>query len=895
MKKILLILTSAMLSLSLFAQTGTISGTIKDAETGETLIGANVLIKAGVGTVTDYNGKFSLQVDPGQYNLTISYVGYKTINKKVEVAAGKTVILNANLKTITLNEVDVVADVARARETPVAFTNVLPAKIEEELGSQDMPMILNSTPGVYATEQGGGDGDARITIRGFNQRNVAVMLDGIPVNDMENGWVYWSNWFGLKSVTRSIQVQRGLGTSKLALPSVGGTMNIITKGIENKRNLNIKEDVTSEGKLTTQFGYTSGKLKNGWGITLAGAYKKGNGYVDETWVKAAFFYAKVDKRIGNHILSISAMGAPQEHGQRSYKRAIATYDSAFAFNHGVDTLPGIVNKGLKYNQQWGYIDRWTIDKATGDTIHHYGEKLHYKVNEYFKPMFSIRDYWNVTDKLFVSNIAYLSIGNGGGTGTKTSLKDSNLGSDGQINWQPFYDANRKTTGFINAIDAVYSSTETKSSQYIIENMNNHFWYGLLSSFDYKMDNSLTFSGGIDLRSYRGSHYRIVSDLLGGDYCVDNYNANQDTAVKKVGDKVYYYDDAWVKWGGAFGQVKYKTGNFTSFINLSAARTGFMKEDYFKKPDDPLRKSGWLWKTSYTMKGGLNYNVSERSNVFVNLGYLSRTRASKYIYSGYDAKFRADTKNELVKAIEFGYTYSHPIFTAKINTYYTLWQNKPMKDIYTKFNGDDVVGQVPGIDQLHKGVEMDFIYKIKHNLKLQGLLSLGDWRYDSKVDGVVLRDRNTDEYKGLFDFDAKGVHVGDAAQTQIGGSIRYEPIKGLYLNLKYIYNDRYFADMEPSSLTGEPNATDANGDPLDSWELPSFGLFDFNTGYHFKIDNYNFNLRLTLLNLLNTEYISDGKNNDPYIYGTPLRTFNANAASVFMGLGRRYSVSLKISF
>ncbi|RLD58291.1 MAG: TonB-dependent receptor, partial [Bacteroidetes bacterium] len=247
MKKIFLVLTAALLTLSIFAQQGTIKGVIKDAETGETLIGANVLIKAGVGTVTDFNGEFTLQADPGEYNLTISYVGYEATKRKVKVIAGKTVTINVSLKTITLNEVQVVADVARSRETPVAFTNVLPAKIEEELGAQDIPMVLNSTPGVYATQQGGGDGDARITIRGFNQRNVAVMLDGIPVNDMENGWVYWSNWFGLDVVTRSIQVQRGLGASKLALPSVGGTMNIITKGIENKRNINIKQEVNSDG------------------------------------------------------------------------------------------------------------------------------------------------------------------------------------------------------------------------------------------------------------------------------------------------------------------------------------------------------------------------------------------------------------------------------------------------------------------------------------------------------------------------------------------------------------------------------------------------------------------------------------------------------------------------
>ena len=106
-----------------------------------------------------------------------------------------------------LNEIQVVSDIAIDRETPVAFTTIPVKKINEELASQDIPMLLNSTPGVYATQGGGGDGDTELLL-GVLTKNVAVMIDGIPVNDMENGWVYWSNWFGLDAVTSNIQVQR---------------------------------------------------------------------------------------------------------------------------------------------------------------------------------------------------------------------------------------------------------------------------------------------------------------------------------------------------------------------------------------------------------------------------------------------------------------------------------------------------------------------------------------------------------------------------------------------------------------------------------------------------------------------------------------------------------------
>ena len=114
-----------------------------------------------------------------------------------------------------------VADIAKDRKTPVAVSTIKEGAIVEKLGNQEFPEVLNSTPSVYATKAGGGFGDSKINIRGFQNENIAVMVNGMPVNDMENGKVYWSNWAGLSDVTSAMQVQRGLGASKLAIASVG--------------------------------------------------------------------------------------------------------------------------------------------------------------------------------------------------------------------------------------------------------------------------------------------------------------------------------------------------------------------------------------------------------------------------------------------------------------------------------------------------------------------------------------------------------------------------------------------------------------------------------------------------------------------------------------------------
>ncbi|MBS1572299.1 MAG: TonB-dependent receptor plug domain-containing protein, partial [Bacteroidetes bacterium] len=127
-----------------------------------------------------------------------------------------------------------VADIAKDRKTPVAVSTIKEAQIVEKLGNQEFPEILNTSPSVYATKGGGGYGEGKLNIRGFDQKNIAVMINGMPVNDMESGAVYWSNWAGLSDVTSAMQVQRGLGSSKLAIASVGGTVNIITRSSDKK-------------------------------------------------------------------------------------------------------------------------------------------------------------------------------------------------------------------------------------------------------------------------------------------------------------------------------------------------------------------------------------------------------------------------------------------------------------------------------------------------------------------------------------------------------------------------------------------------------------------------------------------------------------------------------------
>lgn len=924
--RILKLLFIALFPLSLYSQ-GTVEGTVKDALTGETLIGVNLVYATGKGTVTDMDGHYSVSLPTGTYDITASYVGYETMTQKVTVTAGRT-LLDFNLKTIMLSEVEVVGDMARSRETPVAFSTIKPLKLEEELASQDIPMILNTTPGVYATQQGGGDGDARINIRGFSQRNVAVMIDGIPVNDMENGWVYWSNWFGLDMVTQRIQVQRGLGASKLALPSVGGTMNIITAGIQQKQQVKVKQEVTSEGYYRTSASYNSGQLAHGWGVTAAGSFKTGQGYVDESYTKGWFYYLKIDKKLGNHLLSLSAMGAPQEHAQRRYKKPIATYDSAYARELGVDVPPSayfntdyldtnyMVNKGIKYNADWG---------SYKDTLG-YAHLVNEKVNYYHKPQFTLRDFWNINEKMYLSNIVYLSLGNGGGTLLNTSVEASS-GSDpgfitpeGQIDFQRYYNANVYPPFLM---DTLYPR-EIYSFYYLKSQVNRHQWYGLLSTFNYNINDKFTFSGGIDLRRYKGLHYEEIYDLLGGSYTLDPADKNRDPKqFLRTGDKISYNNDGLVQWEGVFTQLEYLSGNFTAFVNLTAAYSGYKKIDYFlpktiqvdttvlyieygkpvtyngvtydeNSPGLEYQESDWYWKPGFTVKVGANYNLTEKSNVFLNAGYLSKAPRFNNVYNRYDLTLLTNIVNEKIAAVEAGYTFNTKDVTVNANVYYTDWKNAPTNPKSYRID-DNETGyyNIDGMDALHMGIEADASWRIIENLEAEALLSLGNWRWTS-ADSVDIYNRYNYKVDSAY-FNATGIHVGDAAQTQVAASLRWEIIKYLYVKGQFTYFDRYFSDFNPFSLdpAGNPGGFDENGDPLDTWQMPAYYLIDLHAGYSVKWNKFRFDFRASVLNLLNTTYITDAANNDSFSATTIDN--DAKSAGVFFGMGRRLNTSLTISF
>lgn len=315
------------------------------SEDGEPIIGATITVPGTkIVATTDVDGHFTLTV-PKNKEIHVNYIGYKPLNL---TPAGNLGEITMQVESQMLQDVVVTQSIARTRRTPVAVSAVDAATLDLKLGNQELPEVLKTTPGVWATKDGGGFGDAKINIRGFKSSNTATMVNGVPVNDMEWGGIYWSNWSGLGDVISSMQVQRGLGATIISSPSFGGTINMITKGLDAKKGGTAWYGLGNDNSMNYGISFSTGLMKNGWALTFLGSRKTGDGYVQGTEYEQYNYFLNISKRINeSNQISLTVTGAPQTHYKRSSQDGLSV--------QGWQDVANFMPKGqaYRYNPTYG--------------------------------------------------------------------------------------------------------------------------------------------------------------------------------------------------------------------------------------------------------------------------------------------------------------------------------------------------------------------------------------------------------------------------------------------------------------------------------------------------------------------------------------------------------------
>ena len=840
----LLALALFLTSATIFAQ-GTITGTVIDAEMDAPLPGANVVVTGtDNGAITDFNGEFSLNVQKKTGTIEISFLGFVKEVIKFNVTNGATVDLGQIKMSPDADALDevIVTSYALAidRKTPVAVSTIRAEEIETRLGNQEFPEILRSTPGVYATKGGGGFGDSELTLRGFNSENIAVMINGIPVNDMENGRVYWSNWAGLSDVTRTMQVQRGLGAARVAVPSIGGTVNILTKTTDAVEGGNILMSTGNDGYQKYGFTLSTGLLDNGFAATVSASRTTGNGYVDGTQFEGYSYFVNLAKDFGDdHQLSFTAFGAPQYHGQRQNAESIETYRDS--------------ESGTKFNRDWGYRD---------------GQVVHIEDNFYHKPQLSLNHYWTISDITSLSTAVYASFGQGGGGGWGGVNK---FGIGSYNNPSLYRDGYLQPVNVDKIVDENVARGALGSETYLRASRNNHNWYGAISTLSTDLNENIEFIGGIDARYYVGEHYTEVTDLLGGRFVFDDDNENDPLVMAQVGDKIDYYDEGTVLWGGVFAQAEYSKDDLSAFISVAASNTSYKREDFFNYLDtDPLRETDYQDFFGYSGKGGANYNLDQNNNIFANIGYFEKAPFFDAVFLNYRNDINDEAKNQRIFSAELGYGFRSPNFRVDLNLYRTNWRDKTLVQSFQNADGSSGSANILGVNALHQGVELEFSYRPWENLTLNGMASIGDWRWQDDVTGVQLFN-DEQELVGTVDLYIEDLKVGGSAQNTFAFGADYEAIEGTFIRLNFNYFDELYTNFDPNTRN--------NPELGQSWEVPAYSLLDFGVTHDFEFGGFDATLMGNINNLLDTEYIAVARDSGQYFYGFG-RTFNVGAKIKF---------------
>ena len=822
MKKLYFLFVFALMTFAMQAQ---ITGTVVDADSNEPLIGASVLVKGtSSGTITDVDGSFSINAESSENcRLEVGYLGYQTIILKVTGCNGNVGAISLGQGYEGLDEVVItgVMDIVKDRRTPVAVSTISTAEIQAKGGNVEFPELMKSTPSIYVANQAGGYGDSEVFTRGFDQTNTAFLLNGQPINGMEDGKMYWSNWSGMTDVATAVQIQRGLGSSKLAISSVGGTTNIIMKATELEQGGSAGLLYGNDNYIKSTVSYNTGMINDKFGVSFLLTHWQGDGWAEGTKGQGQnYFISAGYKASERSSFNFLITGAPQWHDQNFTKRISDHYKTG-DFN-------------IKYNNNWGLRN---------------GEYQTLRRNFYHKPVANINWDFQINDKSKFSTVLYGSWGRGGGTGDRGDRDNRFFTDEGYYDWDKIEQANIDSMG---------------TAEYIIRSsVNNHSWYGAVLNYENQLTDNINISFGSDLRTYHGSHFRQVADLLGassftqrgtarfpdGREVTTEYPANPWSAISgsaSLDEQIHYSNDETINYGGVYGQLEYTNDKLSTFVQGAVSNQTHVRFE-LRNETEENEASEKVSNLGYNAKVGASYSINDNNIIFANTGYYQRQPFHDNIYLNFGNTVNPVTVPEKIFGLEAGYKYSNRDFAANLNVYRTSWKDRATT---RSLQPDEILpnGTELGSEgfrntlqnQLHQGVELDFSYDINSSIRLKGFGSIGDWSYAGTLDRKFYNE-NRDLVFEEDGTDVSDVKVGGAAQTSFGLGLDYKVTKGLKVDVDYNFYDNLYSNISVSD---------------ESLKLPSFGLLDLGLSYRINMSNGQLmTLRANVFNALGTEYIS----------------------------------------
>ncbi len=898
MKQISLLLFFLFTSLFLSAQQAKVTGNVIDQSTGKNIPQVVVQIN-DLSATTDANGFFEINNVPlGEKTILVNTIGFETYSQNIKVTSEK------NYFKITLSP----KSSEEGERKGISEVNLSTLDMEDDNKGQSVSGLLHSSGDVFTSTASFVFGSAYFRVRGYDSENSSIYMNGVNVNDAENGRPTFSEWGGLNDATRDKELINGINPSRFSFGAVGGATNIITRASKQRKQFKVSyanSDKTYSNRLAIT--YSTGLMENNWAITLSASRRWGNeGYVKGVFYDANAYFISVEKKLSNkHSIGLIAYGAPTKRGMQGGS-VQEVYD-----------LTG----SHYYNANWGYQN---------------GEVRNARVKQFHEPMIILSDYLDIDAKTKLTTSLAYSFGTNGNTAlnwynandprpdyyrylpswqtdpfaiAQSTYLWQNDPSVSQINWNKLYQSN------------YLSNITGEQARYIVEERrNDQSQLSFTALLNKEINDKMRLDGGFELRKFTGHNYKLISDLLGGNYWVDidqfaqrdfagdtnllQNDLNNRNRVVHVGDKYGYDYDMYLNSGLIWAQTEITSDKVDYFFAGNLSTTSFWRHGNMKNGRYPTNSYGDSEVSSFVnggVKGGATYKINGRNFIVANTGWFSRAPYET------NAFVSPRTKNELTPNLisekiwtgDISYIARFPFFKARITVFQTMFTDQSEIKYFYHDDLQTFVNYVmTGVNKTHQGIEFGAEIKATQAVSFTTVAAFGNYRYTSRPTATISYDNGSksDTTKTVY---MKNFYVAGTPQTAMTFGINYRHPKNYFVNVNFNYFAGMYLDFNPDRRTSEAVANLNQNDPIikdivNQEKLPNGGTVDFSIGKSWTVKNTYLNLNLSVSNVFdNTNIITGGYEQMRFDYAT--KDLNKFPPKYFYGFGRTFFLNLGVRF
>ena len=890
-----------------FAQTKVV-GHVK-SDKGDPLSGASVqLLGTTFSAQTDNNGYFVLNgASQGRYQLYIFADGYADYIKEIDIKPGQTI----DVGTITLATL--------GGEQDLAVTEISQDEIaQEEQGEENLSGLLHGSRDVFLSAAAYNLGMLRFRVRGYDNEYNEVDINGVPMENMDNGRVYWSLWGGLNNVTRFKTSYLGLQRNDMTFGGLAGSTNIDMMPSKFGKGTNITYSLTNRTyRQRVIFTYSTGVMDNGWALTVSGSRRWANdGYIPGTFYDAWAYYVGVEKQFKHHNLAINFFGAPIKRGKAG-PTVQEMYD--LTGNHF-------------YNPYWGWQD---------------GKKRNSRIAHSDIPVLIITDVWKINNNTKLTTSLAGRYGQNGATALNwynapdprpdyyrylpsyiTSPEEAQEVAEAirtnpdysQIDWARLYDANRSSYETIHNANGIKGNDVSGyRAQYIIEDRRyDQRSIALSSVLNKNVNERLTIDAGLLARYYVTHDFKKLDDLMGADYYVDvdKYAerdfVSSDSAQNNLlipnhiiheGDVFGYDYDAVTVNSRTWAQAFYSLPHFDMYAAGYLSYTSFWRVGYMQNgrfPDNSLGKSKTNNFFNYGLKTGLVWKITGRHFIAGHAAYMTKapTFMNAYVSPRTRDQVADHLTSEKIMHGDIGYYLRAPRIKAKITAFYTQIDNRTrIRSFYHDGYRNFVNYVLTGINEVHQGIELALQAHITDALTASGAASLGYYYYSSRPQVTITVDNSSEVLAKDKEVYMKGYLIPGTPQTAATAGLKYNGAKYWFAGMNVNYVSDNYVDINPERRT--PEAVEYVIPGSDQWnsilnqeKLPSGYTLDAYFGKSFKIKHTFIYLNVSVNNILNNTNIKTG-GFEQLRFDMKTRDPERFPAKYYYYYGRQYFINVRV--